>query len=57
MVTRPGNADLVRKAGMLPVTTMEEALEAAYRLCRTDRPRITLMPQGANTLPVFRAKP
>jgi nickel-dependent lactate racemase len=57
MVTRPWNADLVRKAGMLPVTTMEEALEAAYRLCRTDRPRITLMPQGANTLPVFRAKP
>ena len=57
MVTRPGNADLVKKAGMLPVTTIEEALEAAYGLCRTDQPRITLMPQGANTLPVLRAKP
>jgi lactate racemase len=55
MVTRPGNAELVRKAGMLPVTTMEEALAEAYRLCGTDQPRITLMPQGANTLPVFRA--
>jgi nickel-dependent lactate racemase len=57
MVTRPGNAELVRKAGMLPVVTMEEALEAAYRLCRAEQPKITLMPQGANTLPVSRAKP
>jgi nickel-dependent lactate racemase len=55
MVTRPGNAELVKKAGILPVTTMEEALAEAYRLCGTDQPRITLMPQGANTLPVFRA--
>jgi nickel-dependent lactate racemase len=54
MVTRPTNADLVKKAGMLPVATMEEALDAAYRLCRVDKPRITLMPQGANTLPVLR---
>lgn len=57
MVTRPENAGLVKKAGMLPVTTMEEALAEAYRLCGTDRPRITLMPQGANTLPVVRPKP
>lgn len=57
MVTRPENAELVKKVGMLPVATPEEALEAAYRLCGTDRPRITLMPQGANTLPVLRAKP
>jgi nickel-dependent lactate racemase len=56
MVTRPGNAELVRKAGMLPVVTMEEALEAAYRLCRAEQPKITLMPQGANTLPVIRTR-
>ena len=54
MVTRSGNVDLVKKAGMLPVTTMEVALSEAYRLCGSARPRITLMPQGANTLPVFR---
>ena len=56
MVTRPANAEMVRKAGMLPVATMDEALATAYRLCRTDQPRITLMPQGANTLPVLREK-
>jgi nickel-dependent lactate racemase len=57
MVTRPENVELVGKAGIIPVTTMEEALEQAYRHCGTDRPRIILMPQGANTLPVLRAKP
>ncbi len=57
MVTRSENVDLVGKAGIIPVTTMDEALEQAYRRCGTDRPRITLMPQGANTLPLLRAKP
>jgi lactate racemase len=57
MVTRPENAALVKKAGIIPVTTMEEGLEEAYRVCRTKEPRITLMPQGANTLPVLKAKP
>lgn len=57
MVTRPENADLVRKVGYLPVTTMEEGLEAAYGLCGMKEPRITLMPQGANTLPILKGKP
>jgi nickel-dependent lactate racemase len=57
MVTRPGNADLVGKAGIIPVATMDEALDQAYRRCGTKEPRITLMPQGANTLPVLKAKP
>ena len=57
MVTRPENAGLVEKAGIIPVTTMEEALDQAYRRCGTKEPRITLMPQGANTLPVLKAKP
>ena len=56
MVTRPENAELVGKAGIIPVTTMEEALDQAYRRCGTKDPRITLMPQGANTLPVLKAK-
>ncbi len=57
MVTRPENAELVGKAGIIPVTTMEEALAHAYRRCGTTDPRIMLMPQGANTLPVLKAKP
>jgi nickel-dependent lactate racemase len=56
MVTRPENFDLVGKAGIIAVATMEEALREAYRRCGTDKPRITLMPQGANTLPVLKAK-
>ncbi len=57
MVTRPENADLVGKAGIMPVATMEEALAEAYKRCGTKTPRIALMPQGANTLPILRAKP
>ena len=57
MVTRPENAELVGKAGIIPVATMEEALDQAYKRCGTKEPRITLMPQGANTLPVLKAKP
>jgi hypothetical protein len=53
MVTLPQNADLVRRAGMMPVATIGEALEIAYKKCGTKEPRITLMPQGANTLPVI----
>ena len=53
MVIRPENNELVRKAGVLPVATMEEDIEQAYRRCGTKAPRITLMPQGANTLPVL----
>jgi hypothetical protein len=57
MVTLPQNADFVRKANMIPASTMEEALEIAYKRCRTKEPRITMMPQGANILPVLRSKP
>lgn len=54
MVTLPRNADLVKKAGLRVAATMSEALEMAYRLCGTAEPRITVMPQGANTLPILR---
>lgn len=53
MVTLPQNAEIVRKANMIPVTTMEEAFKIAYSKCGTTNPKITLMPQGANTLPIF----
>jgi lactate racemase len=54
MVTLPQNADMVRSANMVPAGTMEEALALAYKACQTKEPRITIMPQGANTLPVLR---
>jgi lactate racemase len=53
MVTLPQNADMVRRANMVPAATMEEALALAYKACRVKEPRITIMPQGANTLPVL----
>ena len=53
-LTRPENADFVRKVGMTPVKTIEEALQIAKGMCGTDNPTYTIMPQGANTLPVLR---
>jgi nickel-dependent lactate racemase len=56
MVTRPENVELVGTAGIVPVTTMEAALAEAYKRCGTRDPRIMLMPQGANTLPILKSK-
>ena len=53
MVTRPENANMVRKANMIPVTNIEDALRIAYEKCGTAKPTFTVMPQGANTLPIF----
>ena len=52
LVTDPQNADLARKAHVEPVTSMAEALDLAYQRCDTDRPTVTVMPQGANTFPI-----
>jgi lactate racemase len=57
MVTRPENFELVGKAGIIPVTTVEAALDEAYKRCGTKTPRIALMPQGAGTLPFLKAEP
>jgi nickel-dependent lactate racemase len=53
MVTLRENAEIVRKAHMIPVTTIDEALQIAYAKCGTSNPKITVMPQGANTLPIL----
>jgi len=50
MVTLAENADLVRKVGMIPVTSMEEAFEIAYKKCPPN-PGVIVMPQGSTTLP------
>ena len=57
MVTKEENAELVRKANMIPVTTMEEALRIASEKCTTDQPQFIVMPQGANTVPLTNGQP
>jgi nickel-dependent lactate racemase len=52
LLTEEKNVDLARRAHVEPVATMDAALERAYRKCGTPTPRITVMPQGANTFPV-----
>jgi len=51
LLTRRENLDVAGKAGVLPVSTMEQALRLAYEKCGTKNPKITIMPQGANTFP------
>jgi nickel-dependent lactate racemase len=53
MVTLAENTEVARKANMIPVTTLDEALEIAYTRCETSTPKITVMPQGGNTLPIL----
>jgi hypothetical protein len=53
MVTRKENIGLARKAGVQGVATMAEALNLAYETCGSSEPKITVMPQGANTFPIF----
>jgi nickel-dependent lactate racemase len=51
MLTRPENAELARKAGLIPAATIAAALQTAVDMCGRKHPTITVMPQGANTLP------
>lgn len=51
MVTKPENEAFIRKANMIPVTNIDDALRLAYEKCGTENPKITVMPHGANTLP------
>ena len=51
--TRRENFELARKTGVFPVSAMDEALRLAYERCGTKDPKITIMPQGANTFPML----
>ncbi|MEN6411482.1 MAG: nickel-dependent lactate racemase [Veillonellales bacterium] len=53
MVTLPGNKDFVEKAGMFPVTTMEEALDLAEKKLGRKDYTIMVMPYAANTVPIL----
>ncbi len=44
--------NVVKELGFIPVKTLEEALEEAYRLSPS-KPKISLMPFGGNTLPIL----
>lgn len=52
LVTKPENADFAKKANLIPVTSIEDALKIAYEKCGTPNPKVTVMPQGANTFPI-----
>lgn len=54
LLTEEQNVELARKAHVEPITTMDEALKLAFQKCGTDHPKITVMPQGASTLPILR---
>jgi nickel-dependent lactate racemase len=53
MVTQEKNIEIAKNAGIQGVTTMEEALTIAYEKCGSNSPKITIMPQGANTFPIL----
>lgn len=53
LVTREENLELAKRAGVLPVTCIEDGLSIAYEKCGTNRPTVTVMPQGANTFPIL----
>lgn len=44
--------EVVRRLGFVPAQSMEEAISLAYSLAG-EQPKITLMPYGANTLPIL----
>jgi hypothetical protein len=55
MVTNRDNIEVAKKAGVVGVATIEEALHIAYEKCGNSMPKITVMPQGANTFPILEA--
>jgi len=52
LVTLEQNKEFVKKAGLIPVTTIEEALGIAFSKMGDDA-KVIIMPHGANTLPVL----
>lgn len=55
VVTLPQNKEFVTRAGMIPVTTLEEAVALAeQKLGRSDY-KVIVMPHAANTVPIVTA--
>ncbi len=53
LVTQEQNIEIAKNAGVQGVASMEEALKIAYDKCGSKSPKITVMPQGANTFPIL----
>ena len=53
----PYNGKVVSIAQVCDVSDAERALKIAYEKCGTDCPKITIMPQGANTFPILQSSP
>ena len=56
LLTRQENFAFIRQTPFTMVSSMEEALRVACEQCGTQNPKVTVMPQGANTLPVLRKR-
>ena len=57
LVTRPENADFVKRTGMIPVSTLDEAWRMAEaRLADKPDYKVTVMTHGANTVPTMEKK-
>ncbi|TWH51968.1 nickel-dependent lactate racemase [Sporomusa sp. KB1] len=54
VVTKKENAEFIRKAGMIPAATAEEALAIAQEKIGRENYTITVMTAAANTVPVVR---
>lgn len=56
LLTKEENFEFAKKAKLIPVSNMEDALKIAYEKCGTANPKVTVMPQGANTFPILKDK-
>ena len=56
VLTRPQNAERARQAKVHPVSSIGQALKLAREWCGRDRPRISILPFGANTFPFYSDK-
>ncbi|MFZ7102368.1 MAG: nickel-dependent lactate racemase [Peptococcaceae bacterium] len=54
LLTKEENFDFAKKAKLIPVSNIEDALKIAYEKCGVKSPKITVMPQGANTFPILK---
>jgi nickel-dependent lactate racemase len=56
VLTRRENFPFLRQTPFFTVDSMEAALRLAYQRCGARNPKVTVMPQGANTLPILKRK-
>ena len=54
IVTKPDNAEFVRKTGMIPASSAAEALQIAREKIGRDDFTITVMAHAANTVPLLK---